>query len=224
MKSNLTRKERKWNRSILYFSSSTNKAHLCYDSGIAVRWSLDQNYHPWIPVIVQSASFPQYQSHQHHLIQRKTNQYDRAFHRVETAFAYNVERYKWLQAGASRRQLFPIRVHSPPPLALSEFRREPAFFFHDSHALNVSFPAKRATTPRKRYSARLVKFSLTAARKEELLFKSRICKSPLNVRTTLRKSGRKRCICEYVILWIKIETMEMTNEIYFKNVYIFDEE
>lgn len=27
-------------------------------------------------------------------------------------------------------------------------------FFHDSHALNhVSFPAKRATTPRKRYSA-----------------------------------------------------------------------
>lgn len=156
---------------------------------------MDQNYHPWIPVIVQSASFPQYQSHQHHLIQRKTNQYDRAFHRVETAFAYNVERYKWLQAGESRRQLFPICVHPPPPSALSGFTRD-RFFFHDSHALNVSFPTKRATTPRKCYSARFVKFSLTAARKEELLFKSRICKSPLNVRITLRKSGRK-CICVY---------------------------
>lgn len=27
-----------------------------------------------------------------------------------------------------------------------------------------------------------------------------------------------------VILWIKIETMEMTNVVYFKDVYIFDEE
>lgn len=90
---------------------------------------------------------------------------------------------------------FPDTRPSPPPSALSGFTRD-RLFFHDSHALNVSFPAKRATTPRKCYSARLVKFSLTAARKEELLFKSRICKSPLNVRTTLRKSGRK-CICVY---------------------------
>lgn len=90
---------------------------------------------------------------------------------------------------------FPDTRPSPPPSALSGFTRD-RFFFHDSHALNVSFPAKRATTPRKCYLARLVKFSLTAARKEELLFKSRICKSPLNVRITLRKSGRK-CICVY---------------------------
>lgn len=104
-----------------------------------------------------------------------------------------------LQMTTSRGESPPTfpdtRPSPPPPSALSGFTRD-RLFFHDSHALNVSFPAKRATTPRKCYSARLVKFSLTAARKEELLFKSRICKSPLNVRITLRKSGRK-CICVY---------------------------
>lgn len=104
-----------------------------------------------------------------------------------------------LQMTTSRGESPPTfpdtRPSPPPPFGPFRVHARP-LFFHDSHALNVSFPAKRATTSRKCYSARLVKFSLTAARKEELLFKCRICKSPLNVRTTLRKSGRK-CICVY---------------------------
>lgn len=123
--------------------------------------------------------------------------------------------YKPGRVAANFSRYASIFSPPPPPPPVRPFQGSGEIaFFPTIHTLST-FRFQLSEQPLRINVTRLGSwnFFLTIARKEKLLFKTRICKPPLNVRTTLLKSGRK-CVYVCVILWIKIEMIEMINEVY----------